>query len=150
MPILLRMPTLSERRQDIPALAQWALAEHARSRRENPKRLGPGVDEELARREWHGNMLELRAVLVRAHQRAGTRSTVNLPDLPHDNDPGGHPSQHRKDEGQRDALLRQLQAAGSIRRAAELEGIARPNYIRLMKRLGIIRADTHPYGEDEA
>jgi hypothetical protein len=33
--------------------------------------------------------------------------------------------------------------------AARLEGISRTNYIRLMRRLGIVRAEAVPAGEEE-
>ena len=55
--------------------------------------------------------------------------------------PGYRPSQWAKDEGQRDCLLLQLRLARSVSHAARLEGCSRANYIRLMRRLGIVRAD---------
>ena len=80
-------------------------------------------------------------MLVRALQRTGARRVIEAEDLPQDTQPPWRPSQYAKDEGQRDCLLRQLRTARNVSAASRLEGCSRANYIRLMRRLGIIRAD---------
>src|SRR5439155_6841089 len=105
--------------------------------------------DELLKREWRGNVRELHGVLLRASQRAGPRGELTLADLPTDLTPPSRPSQYAKDEGQRECVLRQLRTARNVSGAARLEGISRTNYIRLMRRLGVIRADTALPGEGE-
>lgn len=149
LPWAIRVPPLDERRQDIPALAAWSLAAWARSTGEPPKRLTPEALRVLVERPWSDGVLRLRADLAHAWKRAGRRVEIrpeDLPPAPHD---APSPSQARKYDGQRQALLRQLRAAGSVRRAARLEGVEHANYVRLMRRLGIIRADTMSPGDDE-
>lgn len=138
---VLRTPSLRERPQDLPLLAAHFLLVHARQANEPVRRLSPRALEDLLEREWYGNVVELSAVLVRAMQRAGARLTLEAEDLPHDMQPAWRPSQYGKDWGQRDCILRQLRAARNVSAASRLEGCSRANYIRLMRRLGIIRAD---------
>ena len=96
----------------------------------------------LQARHWRGNLAELQAVLDRAAQRAGERLLIEVGDLPRGAEPVPAPSQRAKDAAQRDCLLRQLRLARTVHAAAELEGCTRANYIRLMRRLGILRADS--------
>jgi DNA-binding NtrC family response regulator len=139
--VTLRVPPLRERPQDLPTLAQRCLAEYARDSGEPAKELTTEVIEDLGEREWFGNVVELRAVLLRACQRAGARRRLLIEDLPHDQQPSIRPSQHAKDDGQLDCVLRQLRTARNVTGAAKLEGCTRANYIRMMRRLGILRAD---------
>jgi len=148
--VILLVPPLRQRIEDIPALAQHCLERHARQSREPLRHLTNEALDDLLRREWWGNVRELHGVLIRACQRAGSRRGLSAADLAHDAEPQLQPSQSAKDEGQRDCMLRQLRAAGNVSGAARLEGISRTNYIRLMRRLGIIRADTLGAGEPEA
>lgn len=138
---ILRVPALRERIQDLPVLAMRCLADHARDAGEPLKQISPRALDDLLAREWRGNILELRAVMLRACQRAGARAVIGPEDLPHDAHPSWRPSQYAKDEGQRECVLRQLRIARNVSGAARLEGSSRANYIRLMRRLGIIRAD---------
>ena len=138
---ILRVPALRERPQDLPLLAARCLAESAHQSGEPLCRLSPRAIEELLGRDWYGNIVELAAVLVRALQRAGRRTVIEAEDLPQDKQPVWRPSQSAKDEGQRDCVLRQLRMARNVSCASRLEGCSRANYIRLMRRLGIIRAD---------
>jgi DNA-binding NtrC family response regulator len=138
---ILRVPSLRERPQDLPLLAARCLVESSRQTGEPLRRLSPRTVEELLSREWFGNIVELSAVLVRALQRTGSRLVIEAEDLPRDTQPPWRPSQYAKDEGQRDCLLRQLRTARNVSAASRLEGCSRANYIRLMRRLGIIRAD---------
>lgn len=138
---ILRVPALRERPQDLPLLAARCLLEGARLTGEPLRRLSPGAVEELLGRDWYGNVIELSAVMIRAQQRAGTRLLIEAEDLPQDKQPARRPSQYAKDEGQLDCVLRQLRMARNVSAASRLEGCSRANYIRLMRRLGIIRAD---------
>jgi DNA-binding NtrC family response regulator len=137
----LRVPPLRERPQDLPTLALRCIAEYARDSGEAPRELAPDAIEELLKREWFGNVVELRAVILRACQRAGTRRVLHAADLPNDQQPPIRPSQQAKEEGQLDCMLRELRAARTVTGAAKLEGCTRANYIRMMRRLGILRAD---------
>jgi DNA-binding NtrC family response regulator len=137
----LRVPFLRERPQDMPILVARILLEHARQGGEPPRRISARTLEALLEREWRGNIIELAGVLFRALRRIGVRTVIEPEDLPADSLPAMRPSQYAKDEGQRDCVLRQLRTARSVSAAARLEGCSRSNYIRLMRRLGIIRAD---------
>ena len=138
---ILRVPSLRERPQDLPVLAARCLVGHGNEIGEVPRRLCPRATEELLGRDWFGNVVELHGVLMRAVLRVGPRQVIEAVDLPQDRSPAWRPSQYAKDAGQRDCLLRQLRAAGTVSCAARLEGCSRSNYIRLMRRLGIMRAD---------
>jgi DNA-binding NtrC family response regulator len=138
---ILRVPALRERPQDLPLLAARCLIESSRQSGEPLRRLCPGAIDDLLGRDWYGNILELAATMIRAQQRAGPRLVIEAEDLPQDKQPAWRPSQYAKDEGQRDCVLRQLRTARNVSAAARLEGCSRANYIRLMRRLGIIRAD---------
>ena len=138
---ILRVPSLRERLQDLPVLAARCLLENARQTGEPLRRLSPLATEELLSRDWYGNVVELGATLARALQRVGARLVIEAEDLPRDVQAPWRPSQYAKDEGQRDCVLRQLRSARNVSAASRLEGCSRANYIRLMRRLGIIRAD---------
>jgi DNA-binding NtrC family response regulator len=140
---VIRVPSLREHPQDLPILAARCLLEYARQSGEPMRRLSALAVEQLLGREWQGNVVELSGVLVRAIQRAGARAVIEAEDLPQDIQPPSRSSQYAKNAGQRDCLLRQLRTARNVSAAARLEGCSRANYIRLMRRLGILRADVH-------
>lgn len=62
----LRMPTLRERPEDIPVLADHFLARYASEQGRERPRLSPGARDALARYGWPGNVRELGNVLERA------------------------------------------------------------------------------------
>jgi DNA-binding NtrC family response regulator len=64
--LLLEIPPLRERREDVADLAQTVLAELCRRRARTPPRLGPDALEILEGYRWPGNVRELRNVLERA------------------------------------------------------------------------------------
>ena len=147
---VLRVPALRERPQDLPALAAGILRHCARSRAAAAPRLAARALEDLRTRDWRGNLPELADVLERAVRRAGTRLVLDVEHLPKDGLPAWRPSQYAKDDGQRDCVLRQLRVARTVSAAARLEGCSRANYIRMMRRLGIVRADVGTEEESEA
>lgn len=148
---ILRVPPLRERMQDLPSLAEEILSQHVRLTGGPALRLTPAVLKALSQREWRGNVRELSVVLRRAvaAARATGHIEIGVEHLAGHVEPARSPSQYRKDEGQLDAVMGELRAAGSVRGAAKLERIPRANYMRMMRRLGVIRADARPYGEDE-
>lgn len=138
---ILRVPSLRERPEDLPGIAERCLATLAREAGVPARRLTPGALDALLTREWRGNIAELHSVLGATVQRLGDRLLIDAADLPQGIEPAQRPSQQAKDAAQRDCLLRQLHLARSVSAAARLEGCTRANYIRLMRRLGILRAD---------
>lgn len=138
---ILRVPSLRERPQDLPGLAERHLATLARDSGQRARRLAPQALAALLSREWRGNIPELHSVLAATVQRISDRRVIEATDLPQGIEPALRPSQLAKDTAQRDCLLRQLRVARSVSAAAKLEGCTRANYIRLMRRLGILRAD---------
>lgn len=138
---VLRVPSLRERPQDLPGLARECLLEFAAAQRQPAKQLAPGMLTNLMQREWFGNVAELQATLWHACKRAGGRPLLSPEDLPQSREPAPNPSQVAKDHGQIDCMLRQLRTAGHVTGAAKLEGCTRANYIRMMRRLGLLRAD---------
>jgi DNA-binding NtrC family response regulator len=139
--VTLRVPSLRERPLDLPEIAARCLAQLVREGGGPAHELTPRALEALRAREWRGNITELHSVLAAATRRASSRARLDADDLPTGSEPPLRPSQIAKDTAQRDCLLRQLRVARSISGAARLEGCSRANYIRLMRRLGIRRAD---------
>jgi DNA-binding NtrC family response regulator len=64
--ITLTLPPLRERRDDIPALAQFFLGRHAKDAKRPHMTLGAEAMEALARYSWPGNIRELDNVIARA------------------------------------------------------------------------------------
>ena len=59
----IELPPLRERPEDIAALAQYYLLRFAEQQRKRVVELGPGVQDELARYDWPGNIRELANVM---------------------------------------------------------------------------------------
>jgi transcriptional regulator with GAF, ATPase, and Fis domain len=64
--VMLELPPLRERLEDLPYLAAHFLTRVARERNETPKQLTPDALELLARHSWPGNVRELENVLASA------------------------------------------------------------------------------------
>ncbi|MDO8500803.1 MAG: sigma-54 dependent transcriptional regulator [Gemmatimonadaceae bacterium] len=64
--ISIEMPPLRERRDDIPLLAESFLAEIAKKRGEDQKKLSPEAAEQLQEYSWPGNVRELENAIERA------------------------------------------------------------------------------------
>ena len=80
--ISIEVPPLRERRDDIPILAESFLAEIARKRGEDPKKLSPEAAQQLQEYTWPGNVRELENAIERAVILAsnGTIFPAALPD----------------------------------------------------------------------
>jgi transcriptional regulator with PAS, ATPase and Fis domain len=79
--LTLRVPSLRERREVIPLLAQRLLGEVARSARVAPKRITSEALAQLERYDWPGNVRELRNVMESV-ALIGRKETIDVADLP--------------------------------------------------------------------
>jgi len=149
--IALRLPSLRERREDIPLLVEHFVTKYA-SRLQRPRpEVDPEAMESLVDYEWPGNVRELEHVIERALvlSRGGSidRQDVSVvgpsepraPRVPARS--AGSYTDARKqviDDFERRFALGLLQATnGNISQAARLAGLDRTNFRRLMKRVGV-------------
>jgi transcriptional regulator of aromatic amino acid metabolism len=149
--IVIELPPLAERRQDIPLLAQ-SLIEQANAR--GGKQLGGFTPEALDRLHaypWPGNVAELAAVVDDCHARAAGAfvPSKELPDkIRHAAEAAARP--RRKEEPivldefmakiERELIERALaRAKNNKARAARLLGLTRPRLYRRMVQLGLIK-----------
>ncbi len=157
----IRMPSLHERREDIPLLAVHFLEKHARALRHALTGLTPEALRSLTGFRWPGNVRELenaieRAVAVAAGPELDAR---DLPPEVRDAQEGGLPIdvlvkmpyrealEVARDRVSRDylfALMREFD--GNVTRAAERAGIERESLHRLLKRYDIRSDDFKPTG----
>jgi DNA-binding NtrC family response regulator len=79
--ITLRVPSLQERSEDVPALAAVLLQQLARELRCPPPRLDADAEDALRGYHWPGNVRELRNVLERALLLARHPRTLGVADL---------------------------------------------------------------------
>jgi DNA-binding NtrC family response regulator len=106
----MKCPALRERREDIPLLAEAFVSSFCRENGLKPKRIDASVHQSLARREFPGNVRELKNVVERAAILAGDVITVaDLPEDPHqspfeDDDDPSPPSAHPSSPGVRPTL----------------------------------------------
>jgi DNA-binding NtrC family response regulator len=153
--VLLEVPPLRRRRQDVPLLAYHFLGRYAAREAKSIRRVGPEALRELREHPWPGNVAELRAAIEHAVIMA--RGEVLLPqDLPFarpetakDGEP--HPAvlaspdaldlpyadaKERAVAGFESAYVaaRMKRAAGNVSEAARGAGMDRSNFRRLMKR----------------
>lgn len=128
--VILRIPPLRERREDIPLLVDFFTARAAERHRRRPKTFSPEAFEALGRHPFRGNVRELEhlvemvTVLVEEdvigpEHFPGSRATV--PSAPA---PEGLPLAEAVSRFERDLLVRAIEAAGGVKaRAAEALGL---------------------------
>jgi anaerobic nitric oxide reductase transcription regulator len=154
----LRVPSLRERREDIPLLAQHFVDVARRRLGKGPMRLSASALEELSAAAWPGNVRELENVVSRAALRASfgknERESVTLlpehldlhanprPSRPPPNpEPDARtPLRERVQAFQRRAVLEALERNLSWAEAARELGMDRSNLFHLAKRLGVTRS----------
>jgi len=150
-----RLPTLVERREDIPLLAAHFLDKHAKGMGRAVTRLAPDALRVLTGYSWPGNVRELENAIERAVAVA-TEPEVSARDLPAEviSAPAGAPpaetlakmryrdvveqARERVSRAYLIALLREFE--GNVTRAAERAGVERESLHRLLKRYAV-RAD---------
>jgi two-component system nitrogen regulation response regulator NtrX len=144
------VPPLREHAEDIPALANYFLAEFARAYGRRPKNFAEAAMEVLCGNRWPGNVRELknlveRLVIMVPGERIERR---HLPPSLHHNHArpspvksatGGFSTlQEARAAYERDYILRKLEEnQGNVSRTAEVLGLERSHLYRKMKSLGI-------------
>ncbi len=139
-----RVPSLGERRDDVPLLAQHFLAELAAVHGRPELRLAPAATAALSARAWPGNVRELRNVLEQAVVMTGgpvvEAADLGLASAPDGlGEPGLRAAVRTAVGGAERALIVQaLTETGQNRtHAARLLGISRRGLIYKLKRYGL-------------
>ena len=147
----LRVPSLRERREDLPSLLLLALDRSARVLGKPAVGIDPDAQARLLAHDWPGNSEELDAVIERAvAQCTGPRVTVQ--DLP----PLGTPTRTAPTTSQLDGTLERVErkvlrralerAGGNKSEAARLLGLKRTTFLDKLRRNGL-EADESPADE---
>ena len=155
--VVISMPPLRERVEDIPILAQAFLEEILLEYKLPPKIFTPAALEVLKRLPWPGNVRELRNAVERLVIFSGNEITAEdvrsfvVPGSPSreksNTEAPSLPLESKSleaflDEMEREYLLYHLRQHGfNVSKTAEALGMQRPNLHARMKRLGIRRED---------
>jgi transcriptional regulator with GAF, ATPase, and Fis domain len=144
----IRLPSLQERREDIPRLVWFFIHRHQRELGRQIRRVPQSVMDTLQRYSWPGNVRELENVIERA-MIASTADVLQLDESTTDARSGATPDGESStlDSVQRAHIEAVLERCGwrinGPGNAAERLGL-HPNTLRFrMKKLGVVRADGH-------
>jgi two-component system, NtrC family, response regulator AtoC len=162
--IHLHLPTLRERREDIPLLVQHFLSRHCREMNLPAKRFNTDALRVLGEAAWQGNVRQLENVVERAVALSYGKDELGREDLPREILEEGlvemPPMQVGGDGFSLDEVLasyeqrmlyQALEHSGWVKtRAAELLKIKRTTLIEKMKRLGIPLKGSAGSGGEEA
>ena len=159
-----RLPSLAERREDIPHLAEYFLARLATERRVKTPTITPDAIAALQAFAWPGNVRQLRNIVERTLilAPANTTERIDLEHLPPEltAEPArllpdqaarsimGTPLREAREAFEREYLKVQIRRfSGNISRTAAFIGMERSALHRKLKALGIAEADRED-GED--
>jgi two-component system nitrogen regulation response regulator NtrX len=156
----MKCPALRERYEDIPQLADAFVSSFCRENGLKTKRIDQSVYQSLARREFPGNVRELKNVVERAAILAGDVITVaDLPEDPHqspfeDDDEPAPPSAHPSAPGARPTLREYREtvertyivetlkeADWNVSKAAVVLGVERTNLHKKIRAYAIKRGE---------
>jgi two-component system response regulator HydG len=145
----LHVPSLNERTDDIPALAQHFLNLYAQRNRKQTKGFTPRAMDSLLRYRWPGNVRELENVVERA-VILSPGEYISEKDLPANIAPGRAAAQEERtgssrpkeggslDAVEKDAVIEALdRAAGNKSEAARLLGITRRTLYNKLEKYGL-------------
>ncbi|MDP1572186.1 MAG: sigma-54 dependent transcriptional regulator [Vicinamibacterales bacterium] len=137
----LKVPSLRERRDDIPLIARAFLEENAREYAKPLRGLTPEAEHALLRHDWPGNVRELRNVLGRASMLAETE-WIDAPDLLIGAPPGPRAVTigpvRPMGEVEREQVVRALEETrGNKKEAARRLGISRRAFYRRLEKYGM-------------
>jgi DNA-binding NtrC family response regulator len=147
--LVIRLPPLAERREDIPLLLQLAVEERNAEHERQFRGFAPEAVDALVAYPWPGNVAELRRIVAEAASQAAGRE-ITVADLPQRLSQAAAVARRppRTDEPivlaefmtkiERQLIERALaQAKGNKARAARLLGLTRPRLYRRMVQLGL-------------
>jgi two-component system, NtrC family, nitrogen regulation response regulator NtrX len=157
----MKCPALRERREDIPLLAETFVSSFCKENGLRPKRIDPSVHESLGRRQFPGNVRELKNAVERAAILASDVITVaDLPEDPHlspfddDTDPDDSALAPRSVPGERPTLREYRESAErryiidtlkdadwNVSKAAVVLGVERTNLHKKIRAYGIKRGE---------
>lgn len=136
------VPSLAERREDIPLLAEHFLARIAKDEGSPPRKLSPGALRALQRADWTGNIRELHNRIQQAtlfDEDTIERSHL-FPDEPDGDSFDGLTMEDATRRVKKQQVVQALEeTAGNVTKAAALLGISRSYVYELMSQLGIER-----------
>jgi DNA-binding NtrC family response regulator len=142
--LVIPIPPLRERPEDIPLLVDHFLERIARERGLDLPRIDPEVRGVLERHSWPGNVRQLESAIQRLVLHAGdahvTMAALDSDDSLRTSLLGSSSDEARfsLDDGVREQLRRALAAAGGHReRAAQLLGVSRATIYRKIKEFGL-------------
>jgi two-component system nitrogen regulation response regulator NtrX len=144
------VPSLRERQDDIPALAEHFMAMLATEYGRRPKRLATEAAARLRQYPWPGNVRELRNVIERliimvqgdtiTAQDLGFLGRDGADGVPEPASPSGplRPLSEARDEFEKDYILQTLAAQqGNMSRTAEVLGVERSNLYKKLRAFGV-------------
>lgn len=156
------VPPLRDRKEDIPALARYALARFAAREAKPPPQLSEDAMRLLGAYEWPGNVRELTNVIERAALLCATQN-IRPADLPEEiqsaiseeeqamlsgeGAPEGDGGSHVRPlhEMEREMMVAALrETRGNVSEAARRLGIGRATFYRRAQRHGLTRDDGFP------
>jgi len=138
------LPSLRERKQDIPPLSQYFLQKYSKETRKHFSEITPEAKEKLLSYDWPGNVRELGNVIERAIV-LGSGPNISIEDLPDifatirtETVPDDISYHGAMNAARRDVVLKALtQTQGNRLAAARLLGLNAKYFLRLIKSLGI-------------
>ncbi|MGQ9761583.1 MAG: helix-turn-helix domain-containing protein [Thermogutta sp.] len=150
------IPTLSERREDIPLLAQAILEDCNANESKQVLGFSKDVLELFAQHDWPGNFDELTWVVNRAYQET-QKSIIDVEAIPRElrwsmqrktrslRDPETISLPEFLGQVEKELLIRALKRArGNKTRAAKMLGLSRPRFYRRLLQYKLIRPDELP------
>ncbi len=153
--VAIELPSLRERSEDVPALAQRFLEEVTERLGREKKRIGEDALAALVKYPWPGNVRELRNVIEQAVVLAsrptleeadlnlpGDDSSLRSPELGDSDLPFSDAKKRAVGEFERRFLLRALRSNnGNVSRAAESIGMVRQSLQQKIRELGLRSED---------
>lgn len=150
----LKIPPLRQRGTDVLQLARHFSRSTAHEYGEEPRELTPEVEHHLLTHEWQGNVRELRNVIERAYV-VGKTGEIEAGDLPlrspRSSSPVATPDLDLEFKTAKQRVVERFEisylttnlrrAGGNVTRAAELSGLHRQGFQRLLTRHGLQSAD---------
>ena len=148
--VKIQMPSLGERKEDIPLLAEHFLRTFAQTHGKAARMFTPGFLSALSRHSWPGNVRELQNVIERSVVLANGHEYLGVSDLPEElreltvaNDDMRPGSFHEAVQGFKKELVRsalRMHSGNRLRAAVEL-GISRCYLHRLLNQFNLADAE---------